>query len=144
MRALKSAGFRTVTADGSHLAECRMYDGAGAVVDGYAKSLWAAFGGPAGSLAVAIVLSTCYVAPAVGAVVARNRRTRAVGAIGYAAGVASRALVARRTGERLVPDALAQPASIAAFVALTGISWRRHRRGANAWKGRPVVVGATP
>jgi hypothetical protein len=89
MRALKSAGFRTVTADGSHLAECRMYDGAGAVVDGYAKSLWAAFGGPAGSLAVAIVLSTCYVAPAVGAVVARNRRTRAVGAIGYAAGVAS-------------------------------------------------------
>jgi hypothetical protein len=31
-------------------------------------------------------------------------------------------------------------ASIAAFAALNVISWTRHLRGANAWKGRPVVA----
>ena len=142
MRALKRAGSCTATLDGSRIAECRMYDGAGAVVDGYAKSLWSAFGGPIGSVAVGLVLTTCFVAPAVAAVVSRDPRTRAIGAAGYAAGVASRALVARRTGERMLPDVFAQPASIAAFVALSMVSWTRHLRGANTWKGRAVTVGA--
>jgi hypothetical protein len=54
--------------------------------------------------------------------------------------VVSRALVARRTGEPVLPDTLAQPASIAAFAALTGVSWWRHARGTNTWKGRAVVA----
>jgi hypothetical protein len=73
-------------------------------------------------------------------VAARDGRTRAIGLLGYAAGVTSRVLVARRTGERILPDALAQPASITAFAALNAVSWRRHRRGANTWKGRTVVA----
>ena len=116
-----------------------MYDGADAVVDGYGKSLWSAFNGPAGSVAVNALLLGTYVVPALAAVTARRPRTRAIGALGYAAGVASRAMVARRTGEPMV-DSLAQPASIAAFAALNVISWQRHLRGANAWKGRPVVA----
>jgi hypothetical protein len=140
MRAMKSAGRATSTVDGSQLASCRMYDGAGAVVDGYAKSLWAAFGGPVGSVAVNGLLLVTYLVPAIAAVAARDRRTRRLGALGYAAGVASRALVARRTGERILPDALVQPASIAAFCALNAVSWQRHLRGANRWKGRAVVT----
>ena len=66
--------------------------------------------------------------------------TRVIGAIGYAAGVASRAMVANRTGERSWPDALAHPISIAAFTALNALSWSRHLRGANTWKGRPVTA----
>jgi hypothetical protein len=138
MRALKTAGHLTATVDGSSLAQCRMYEGAGQVADGYAKSLWSAFGGPAGSIAVNALLLTAYVVPPAAMVTSRDRRTRALGFAGYAAGVASRALVARRTGERVWPDAAAQPASILAFAALNAVSWSRHLRGTNSWKGRPV------
>lgn len=140
MRAVKSSGRHAATVDGSHLAECRMYDGTRAVVDGYAKSLWSAFKGPAGSVAVNALLVTAYVVPAAAALTAARRRTRAIGMLGYAAGVASRALVAGRTGERTFPDALAHPASITAFAVLNAVSWRRHARGTNTWKGRPVTA----
>ncbi len=142
MRAFKRAGMRTVTVDGSHLARCRMYVGPRQLIDGYSKSLWDAFNGPAGSIGVMALLGWAYVLPAV-AVIAAPRHRR-VALLGYAAGVASRAMVARRTGERIFPDILAQPASIAAFIALNALSWQRHLRGTNSWKGRPVVaeVGA--
>jgi hypothetical protein len=51
-------------------------------------------------------------------------------------------MVARRTGGRVLPDILAHPASITAFVALNAMSWQRHLRGANTWKGRAVVPEA--
>lgn len=139
MRAVKVSGRTAVTVDGSRLAHCRMYDSPRAVVDGYAKSLWSAFGGPVGAIAVNTLLLALYVVPPLAAVAAPTARTRQIGLIGYAAGAASRALVARRTGERVLPDTLLQPASIGAFVALNAISWRRHRRGENTWKGRPVT-----
>ena len=138
MRSVKTAGHLTATVDGSGLASCRMYNGHVQLVDGYAKSLWSAFGGPAGSVAVNGLLLAAFVAPPLIALTARDRRTRSIGAIGYAAGVASRAMVARRTGERVWPDAAAQPLSIAAFSALNAVSWFRHARGTNTWKGRPV------
>jgi uncharacterized membrane protein len=140
MRAIRRSGGRAATVDGSHLASCRMYASTGALVDGYAKSLWAAFNGPVGSAAVCTLLAVVYVVPAAG-MLSRSRSTRSLAALGYAAGVASRLLVASRTGERRWPDALAQPASILAFCALTLISWRRHLSGANTWKGRPVTAG---
>ncbi len=139
MRAVKTSRRNAATVDGSHLADCRMYDGTAAVVDGYAKSLWSAFNGPAGSVAVNALLVTAYVVPALAAVTATRRRTRTIGLLGYAAGVTSRALVARRTGERVIPDSFAHPASIAAFAVLNAVSWRRHLRGTNTWKGRPVT-----
>lgn len=142
MRAFKRAGYRTTTVDGSALATCRMYDGPRSLVDGYSKSLWSAFGGPAGSVGVNALLLVGYVVPAAAMLGARRPRTRLVGALGYSAGVASRVLVARATDERALPDALAHPASILAFSTLNGISWVRHRRGTNSWKGRPVVAGA--
>lgn len=137
MRAFKRGGLRTATVDGSHLAHCTMYQGASALVDGYAKSLWAAFNGPAGTIAVNALLLTAFVVPAAGMVAGRTRGTRAIGATGYLAGVASRTLVARRTGEP-VADAWAHPMSILAFSGLTAVSWWRHLRSTNQWKGRPV------
>jgi hypothetical protein len=140
MRAMKSAGHRTATVDGSGLARCRMYEGTGAVVDGYSKSLWSAFNGPVGALVACTALGVTFVLPAVAMLGARSSQTRALGAVGYTAGVVSRTLVARRTGERILPDVLAHPASIAAFIGLTGVSWRRHAQGTNTWKGRAVTV----
>ena len=139
MRALKACDLRTATVDGSRVAVCRMYSGDSELVDGYAKSLWSAFGGPSRSLAVNGLLVGAYIVPAV-ALAAGGSRMRRWGAVGYVAGAASRAMVARRTGERVLPDALLHPASILAFSALNVVSWRRHARGANTWKGRSVVA----
>ncbi len=138
MRAVKRSGRLTATLDGSGIARCRMYEGNREVVDGYAKSLWDGFGGPVGSLAINALLATAYLVPAAGMATGRTHRTRAIGAIGYAAGVTSRLLVARRTGERTWPDVLAHPASIAAFMGLNAVSWSRHVRGTNQWKGRVI------
>ena len=53
-------------------------------------------------------------------------------------------MVASRTGERIVPDAFAQPASVTAFAVISAISWQRHNAGSNTWKGRSVVVMGDP
>lgn len=136
-RAIKAAGGRAGVTDGTQLASCRMYEGAGAVVDGYAKSLWSAFGSPVGALAVAAGLTALYVLPPVAAVTAPTRATRALGCAGYLAAVAGRVAVARRTGQR-VPDSLGHPMSILALDALVGVSWWRRHRGTLAWKGRAL------
>ncbi|HSK59104.1 MAG TPA: hypothetical protein VK935_08640, partial [Actinomycetospora sp.] len=60
-----------------------------------------------------------------------------LGLVGYLAGVASRALAARRTRMR-VGDAVAHPVSVLAVAALTVDSWRRRRAGTLRWRGRPV------
>jgi hypothetical protein len=138
MRSLKSNGHHCVTVDGSHLAECRMYDSTEQVVDGYTKSLWSAFGSPAGSVAVNALLAGAYLVPPISMIASRKKSHRVIGAVGYLAGVTSRALVARRTGGRVVPDSLAHPASIAAFIGLNVLSWSRHVRGTNTWKGRSL------
>lgn len=139
MRELKVNGYRCATVDGSHLATCRMYSTDRALIDGYAKSLWSAFGGPVGSIGVGSMLAFVYLVPPAAMALGRSRQVRAWGMAGYLAGCASRAMVARRTGEKVVPDAFAQPASIAAFLYLNAVSWTRHRRGTNTWKGRAVT-----
>jgi hypothetical protein len=108
-----------------------MYDGAAALADGYGKSLWAAFGSPAGAAAVTSALAAMYVLPAVAALAGNP-----IGLVGYLAGVAGRIVAARTTGGRVFPDTLAHPASIAALTALTARSWCN--RGKTRWKGRSV------
>ncbi|MDT9591465.1 glycosyltransferase family 2 protein [Nocardioides zeae] len=136
LRALKRVGGRGVVVDGSTVATCRMYEGAGALREGYRKSLWSAFGSPLGAAGVVALLVLAYVVPALAAL----RGSRA-GLLGYAAGVASRVLVARRTGGRAWPDALAHPVSVLALGALTADSVVARRRGTLRWRGRPVEVG---
>jgi hypothetical protein len=131
LRAIKRSGGRGVVVDGTALASCRMYDGASALADGYGKSLWAAFGSPAGAVAVSSALAAIYVLPAVAALAGNP-----VGLVGYLAGVAGRVAAARTTGGRVWPDSFAHPASIVALVALTARSWRN--RGKTQWKGRSV------
>lgn len=138
LRAVKRAGGRGVVADGTHVASCRMYESGPALVDGYTKSLWSAFGSPAGSAGVVGLLSWLYVVPAAAVVVGPTHRARAWGALGYAAGVAGRILVARRTGQHLVPDVAVHPASVATFGWLVAESWRRKRSGRLTWRGRPL------
>jgi len=133
-RAVRLAGGRTGVADGSALATCRMYATGPEVAAGYRKSLWAAFGSPAGAVAVGAALAVVYVLPAI-AVLTGSR----VGALGYTAGVAGR-LVARRWCRSGGPidalDAAVHPVSIVALLVLLASSWSGRRRGTLQWKGR--------
>jgi len=134
LRAVKRAGGRGVPVDGSQLAACRMYDGWPALRDGYAKSLWATVGGsPAASLTAAGLLTAVGVGPALAAL-----RGSPAGLVGYAAGVAGRAVVAARTGGRVWPDALAHPVSLLLLDALLLRSVRGHRRRTLTWRGRAL------
>ncbi|HYN57772.1 MAG TPA: glycosyltransferase family 2 protein [Motilibacterales bacterium] len=138
-RAVKATGGRANVTDGTDLASCRMYTSRAELVDGYTKSLWAAFGSPIGSAGVTGMLTFAYVLPPIAALLAPTPGTRALGAAGYAAGVAGRVLVARRTGGRAA-DSWSHPLSILALDGLTALSWWRHEHDQLAWKGRRVHV----
>ena len=140
VRAVKRHGGRGGMADGTELATCRMYADDTELVEGYTKSLWAAFGSPAGAAGVLAGLSLAYLVPPVAMAVGPDRTTRMVGAIGYGAAVAGRVLVARRTGQRVFPDVWAHPGSIIAFASLVKLSFWRRRAGTLSWSGRPVEV----
>jgi GT2 family glycosyltransferase len=130
-RAIRASGGRTGIADGSALATCRMYSSGRELREGYRKSLWAAFGSPAGAVAVATALTVVYVLPAAAAVTGSR-----VGALGYAAAVVGRASAARWCGRPL--DAVAHPVSVLALLTLLASSWAGRVRGSLRWKGRPV------
>ena len=133
LRAVKSSGGRGGVVDGSALATCRMYDGWPALREGYAKSLWSAFGGRGGAAAVCALLCLAYVVPPLAAL--RGSRT---GLAGYAAAVAGRVLVARRVGAKAVPDALAHPASVLVLAGLVADSSVRRRQDRLMWKRRRI------
>ena len=133
LRAIKRSGGRGVAVAGFDLATCRMYSGWRETRDGYGKSLWAAFGGPAGSAATVGALGLGYVLPAIAAL----RGSRA-GLVGYAAGVVGRVVTGRRAGDRVWPDAFAHPVSIVCFGYLTTRSHVQKRRRTLQWKGRPI------
>lgn len=137
LRAVKRTGGRGGAVDGSVVASCRMYETWDQLHEGYAKSLWEAFGNPVAAAAVMAALGVVYVIPPVAAV-----RGSLVGLTGYAAAVAGRYVVAERTGGRSLPDSLAHPASVALLAYLTADSWRQHRRGTLTWKGRSLPGGS--
>jgi hypothetical protein len=131
LRAVKRTGGRGTVVDGTEVASCRMYDGWAELRDGYAKSLWTAFGSPAGAVVVVGELCVIYLLPPLAAL-----RGSRVGLVGYFAGVAGRVLAARRTGARVWPDSLAHPVSVGAFGWLVATSLRRHRAGTLTVRGR--------
>lgn len=133
-RAVKRSGGRIALADGSSLATCRMYDSWASLVDGYTKSLWAAFGPPVAGLGISLALLLLYVLP-LGLVFAGFPLA---GLAGYLLGVLGRIATGRATGARVWPDALLHPVSVLLFVWLLGRSYRRRR--SVRWKGRPVTT----
>jgi cellulose synthase/poly-beta-1,6-N-acetylglucosamine synthase-like glycosyltransferase len=133
-RTLKRSGFRTAVVSGKDVASCRMYENWSEVRDGYAKSLWSAFGSPVAGVAVAGALVGGWVLPAVAAV----RGSRVAGVLGVVAGVTGRVVTARAGGDRVWPDAAGQPASAAVLAYLIVRSVVLSRRGGLTWRGRPV------
>jgi hypothetical protein len=136
-RAVKRSAGRIALADGSRLATCEMYTSWRELSDGYAKSLWASFGSPAGAAAVVGVLLLLYAAPPL-LVISGSAAAALWGVCAYVIGVVGRVVSAAATGGRAWPDALAQPISIVVFGWLVGRSFGQRRRGRLTWRGRPV------
>jgi hypothetical protein len=148
LRAVKAAGGRGGIADGAGIAVCRMYTGWRDLWRGYTKSLWTAYGSPAGAVVVVVLLATVYLLPPA-AVVGTLAGTATAGwsagmapvlvagGAGYLAGVAGRIVSARRTGGRTL-DSLAHPVSIVALCLLVLGSLVGRYRGVLTWKGRQV------
>jgi hypothetical protein len=135
-RTFKRSGFHIAVASGQDVASCRMYEGWPEVRDGYAKSLWAAFGSPGAALAVAAALVAGWLVPPLAAL--RGSRS---GLLGLVAGVAGRAVTARAGGDRPWPDAVAQPLSAGTLAYLICRSLVLSRRGGLSWRGRRLTEG---
>jgi GT2 family glycosyltransferase len=135
-RATKRAGYRSGMAVGSAVASCRMYENWTQLRAGHTKWLWAAFGRDGRVVPAAAVCGVlALLGPVPAAAALRGSR---IGLAGYVAGVAGRALVAHRTGSRVLPDVLAHPASTGLAAVLLADSVRARRRGTLTWKGRPL------
>lgn len=137
-RTLRRKGYHTAPADGSRLAQCRMYIGGAELRAGYAKSLWTAFGSPAQATALFLTLTVSYVLPPAVALCGRGR-ARGWGLAGYLAAVGSRLVTARLAGTPMWPDAVAHPLSVLMLAGLTADSHRQHSRGQLHWKGRQLT-----
>jgi glycosyltransferase involved in cell wall biosynthesis len=132
-RALRRTGAHGGFVDGRDLATCRMYDGSRDLVDGYAKSLWRAFGSPSAAAGVAALLLVTGVVPWLLVALTPVAWPAAV------AGPAGRLVAAVRAGSRPWPDAVLHPLSVIAFVVLVAVSVLRRRRGRLTWKARAVA-----
>jgi hypothetical protein len=141
-RTLRTAGRRTVVAAAGPLASCRMYLDRRQLTAGYTRWLWSAFGSPAGAAAVLAGYTLAYVLPPVAAIAGRGS-VRRWGLVGSAAALVSRTLARSTEGGTAVTgsdtvSALAHPAAIVGFGALTLESLRARRRGRTVWKNRSL------
>jgi hypothetical protein len=131
-RVLVGVGGHGTFIDGHDIAACRMYDGARPLAEGYAKSLWRAFGSPVGAVLVTVVMVILAVLPWALVAVTPAAWPAAVG------GPAGRLVAAARTGSRPLWDAALHPLSVLAFACLVGISITRRRKARLTWKSRPL------
>lgn len=134
LRAFYKKGFKGCVIDGSALATCHMYRTDKQLIAGYSKSLWKAFGGIFGSIAINLLFIFVYVFPLYGFF--SNQPWLA--AIGLLSGTLGRVISARASGSRIFPEALLHPLSIIIFSWLNFVSWSRHLRGINTWKSREL------
>jgi hypothetical protein len=131
LRVVKRAGGRGTVTDGTSVAQCRMYDDSSSLLLGYRKSLWCAFGGEAGAVAVVTALFGLYVAPWLA--LGRSRWW----IVPAAAGPAGRAITASRTGGSRLAASL-HPVSVVVFAGMVADSLVARRRGLLRWRGRSV------
>ena len=134
LRSFYRNGFSGCVIDGSKIATCKMYETNQALIAGYSKSLWTAFGGPIGSLFVNVFFLFAYVYPLIGFLTGREL----LATLGLLSGITSRLVSAQSSGGRKLPDSLLHPISIVMFTFLNFVSWWRHLAGTNTWKSRDL------
>lgn len=134
LRSFYAQGLTGTVADGTDLATCRMYENDSELISGYTKSLWQAFNGAIGSVVTNIFLLTIYTVPLFG-LFTSDWPIALIALIGAGYG---RFIVAVRTRQRKFPEVFTHSIAIAIFAGLNVLSWLRHLRGTNTWKGRAL------
>jgi hypothetical protein len=129
-RSLITTGAHGGVADGSTLAQTRMYKNFAEIKSGYGKSLWSAFSTPLGSLAAICFIFATGIAPLM-AWFSGNP----IGLFTYEVIVITRIISAKRSGGRII-DSFLHPISSAILIYLIIYSWRA--RGKVQWKGRTL------
>jgi chlorobactene glucosyltransferase len=145
-RAIKRAGLRLVFADGHRMAICRMYDGFGALRDGFSKNLYAGIGGTPAALAVVIVMHLwAFVVPyvALGAGLAGVAPVAAAGAVGVGANLLLRGAMAFRLRQP-AEGVLFHPLAVLVLLGIALNSWRWSRAGRIRWRGREYGTPGNP
>lgn len=144
-RAVKGGGGRVVFADGDRMADCRMYDGAAALRSGFAKNFYEGIGGrPFGMLVVMALHLLIFVAPYVAlpvAAVLGAYGVAAAAAVGVAANLGTRLIMAARYGHSLL-SVLLHPVAVLAMMGVLLESFRWSRRGDIRWRGRSYPARA--
>jgi len=131
-RQLLSSGFYGGVAEGSQVASCQMYKTAGALVNGYRKSLWNAFGSILGTFVSIIILLLSSVAPFIAALFGSK-----IGLISFGLIVLSRVVSSIRTGS--IPNtALLHPLAIVFLISLIIYSWIGKLTNTLTWRDRKL------
>lgn len=131
-RVMVRSGFRGGVAEGSSIAQCRMYSNTKDLVEGYAKSQWRAFGNKIGALVMIFLLSLSSILP-----IAMGIAGEISGWYGYFAVVLTRLMVAART-RSTISSALLHPLSAGFWCYLIILSWIRKSTGGLVWKERAL------
>ena len=129
-RALIATGAHGGVADGSTLAQTRMYKNFDEIKAGYGKSLWSAFSTPLGSGAAIAFIFVTGLAP-----VLIWFSGNPIGLFTYEVIVITRIISAKRSGGKMI-DSFLHPISSAILIYLIIYSWRA--RGKVQWKGRTL------
>lgn len=134
LRSFYEHGLTGTVADGTYMATCRMYSSDRELISGYSKSLWQAFNGAIGSVFTNLFLLTVYTLP-LAFLATTDWPIALIALIGASYG---RLIVAVRTGQRKYPEIFTHSIAIAVFAVLNALSWVRHLKGTNSWKGRAL------
>ncbi|MBB4639552.1 glycosyltransferase [Longimicrobium terrae] len=148
-RRVKESGGRVVFADGHRMARCRMYRDGGEVVRGFSKNLYEGVGGrPVGLVGFALVHAAMFLLPYVAMVAGLVMVARAVphvdhrgvhlvltGALGVAANVMLRLLLAIRFRQPW-ESVLLHPFAVLGLIGIAINSARWSGRGEIRWRGR--------
>lgn len=131
-RALVRAGFKGGVADGSQVAQCRMYSTSRELIEGYTKSQWRAFGNPIGALIAMALLFLSSILPFV-----YGLSGDITGWYLYFATVFTRIMAGLKT-RSVLSSAILHPLSALVWIFLIANSWYRKLRGTLMWRGRTL------
>jgi hypothetical protein len=131
--AVLGSGGKAAAVDGTGLAACRMYSGAGELVDGYTKWLCEWVNSSRKVVEISGAVALLQLLPAAAAL-----RGSKVGLAGYLGVAAARVTLARRFGEPPFPYSFTHPVASVVSVGLIVESRRRQKHNLRSWKGRSV------
>lgn len=144
-RTVKRGGQRVVFADGHQMADCRMYDDAASLWRGFAKNFYEGIGGHPVSLIIVMWLHVqFFVLPYLVLLIAAvggASGLAAAAAVGVAANLALRVIMALRHGHSLI-SVLLHPVAVLLMMGVLFESFRWSRRGDIRWRGRSYPARA--